>query len=172
MNQLARGRLPYLLIFLACAGLLGYAYYAEFVLGLEPCPLCMLQRLGFMIMGATALVAGLHGPSSWGRWVYLLPFLGGAGWGFATAGRHVWLQNLPADQVPDCGPGLYFMREFDFPFSEIVREAFTGAGECAEIDWQFLGLTFPGWALVWYVALTVFMLWISFRRADAAGQAG
>jgi len=172
MNQLARGRLPYLLIFLACAGLLGYAYYAEFVLGLEPCPLCMLQRLGFMIMGVTALVAGLHGPSSWGRWVYLLPFLGGAGWGFATAGRHVWLQNLPADQVPDCGPGLYFMREFDFPFSEIVREAFTGAGECAEIDWQFLGLTFPGWALVWYVALTVFMLWISFRRADAAGQAG
>src|SRR6056297_259088 len=172
MNQLARGRLPYLLIFLACAGLLGYAYYAEFVLGLEPCPLCMLQRLGFMIMGVTALVAGLHGPSSWGRWVYLLPFLGGAGWGFATAGRHVWLQNLPADQVPDCGPGLYFMREFDFPFSEIVREAFTGAGECAEIDWSFLGLTFPGWALLWYVALTVFMLWASSTRFGGRSTAG
>jgi disulfide bond formation protein DsbB len=172
MDMVLNGRAPYVLITLACAGLLGYAYYAEYVLGLEPCPLCMLQRLGFMIMGMTTLVAAIHGPKAWGRWLYLLPFLGGAGWGFATAGRHVWLQSLPADQVPDCGPGLYFMREFDFPFIEIVREAFTGAGECAEVSWRFLGLSFPGWALVWYVALTVFMLWITIRRPTPAKQAG
>ena len=161
MAILLRGRTPYLLILLACASLLGFAYYAEFVMGLEPCPLCMLQRFGFMIMGVVSLVAAIHGPKSWGRWVYAVPYLGGAGWGLATAGRHVWLQSLPADQVPDCGPGLFFMREFDFPMTEIIREAFTGAGECAEVSWTFVGLSIPMWTLLWYVALIVFMLMAS-----------
>lgn len=164
MNRLFEGRTPYLLVFLACAGLLAYAYYAQFVLGLEPCPLCILQRFGFMIMGAIALVAAIHGPKGWWRWVYAVPFAVGAGWGITTAARHVWLQNLPADQVPDCGPGMYFMMEFDYPIMEILQEAFTGAGECAEVDWQFMGLSMPAWTLVWYVLLTAFMLWAMIVR--------
>ena len=158
MDKLLRGRAPYILIFLACAGLLAFALYAEHVMGLEPCPLCMLQRFGFLIMGLVALVAAIHGPRSWGRWVYAVPYVAGGGWGLATAGRHVWLQSLPEDQVPDCGPGLFFMREFEFGWGEIVREAFTGAGECAEVSWTFLGLTIPMWTLLWYVGLIVFML--------------
>lgn len=164
MNRLIEGRIPFFLVFLACAGLLGYAYYVQYVVGLEPCPLCILQRFGFMIMGVAALAAAIHGPSSWGRWVYAIPIFGGAGWGITTASRHLWLQSLPADQVPDCGPGWFFMREYDFPLMEILQEAFTGAGECAEVDWQFLGLSMPAWTLVWYVGLAAFMLWALIAR--------
>src|SRR5699024_3382555 len=80
MNPI-RGRWPFLLILVACAGLLAYAYYAQFVLELEPCPLCILQRLGFMLMGVFALAGAVHGPVAWGRWIYGVPILLGAGWG-------------------------------------------------------------------------------------------
>ncbi len=169
MKKMTQGRTPFLLIFLACAGLLAYAYYAQFVLGLVPCPLCILQRFGFMIMGLFALAGFIHGPRSWGRWLYGLPILIGAGWGITTATRHVWLQNLPADQVPDCGPGMYFMLEYEFPLAEILREAFTGAGECAEVDWQFMGLSMPTWTLIWYVALAVFLLLALFAQRRTRG---
>ncbi|RFF27551.1 MULTISPECIES: disulfide bond formation protein B [unclassified Wenzhouxiangella] len=159
MKNLIRGRTPFVLVFAVCAVLLAFAYYAQFVLELEPCPLCILQRLGFMIMGGFALLGAIHGPTAWGRWVYGVPILAGAAWGITTAARHIWLQNLPADQVPDCGPGMYFMLEYDFPLMEILREAFTGAGECAEVAWQFLGLSMPMWTLIWYVGLAVFTLW-------------
>lgn len=167
MNELVEGRKPWLLIFAACAGLLGYAYYAQFALGLEPCPLCILQRLGFMVMGVFALAGALHGPRAWGRWIYGGAILVGAGWGITTAARHIWLQNLPADQVPDCGPGMYFMLEYDFPMMEILREAFTGAGECAEVDWAFLGLSMPAWTLIWYVGLAALTLWALFAARNA-----
>jgi disulfide bond formation protein DsbB len=167
MKRLVQGRMPFILIFLASAGLLAYAYYAQFVLDLAPCPLCILQRFGFMIMGAFALIAALHGPGRVGRWVYGVPILVGAGWGITTAGRHVWLQNLPADEVPDCGPGMYFMLEYDFPWMEILREAFTGAGECAEVDWHFLGLSMPMWTLIWYVALSLLLIFALFSRGAA-----
>lgn len=152
---------------LVCAGLLGYAYYAEYVLGLEPCPLCMLQRLGFIGVLVIAVVALLHGPRSWGRWIYAVPMLVSAIWGVTTAYRHVWLQSLPADEVPDCGPGLEFMQAYGFTWMEILTEAFTGAGQCAEVDWVFLGLSMPAWTLIWYLAVIgligASMIW---RRVD------
>lgn len=151
-------RSAWFVVFLSCGGLLGYAYYAQFFLGLEPCPLCILQRLGFMVMGVFALGAAIHGPASWGRWVWGVPVLAGGAWGIVTAGRHVWLQNLPADQVPDCGPSMYFMLDTGFPLSEILNEAFTGAGDCAEVDWVFLGLSMPFWTLIWYVGLSLVVL--------------
>lgn len=156
------GRRPYALISLICAGLLGYAYYAEYVLGLEPCPLCMLQRLGFMGILGIALIAWVHGPERLGRLLYAGPMLIFAGWGVTTAYRHVWLQNLPADEVPDCGPGLEFMQAYGFSWMEILTEAFTGSGQCAEIDWVFLGLSMPAWTLIWYVALVGFIIAASF----------
>jgi len=136
----------------ACCMLLGYAYYAQFVQGLEPCPLCILQRVAFITMALGALAGVVHGSRGGWRWLYGGVVFAGGVWGVATAGRHLWLQGLPPDQVPDCGPGLAFMVEY-FSLFEAVREAFTGSGECAELDWSFLGLSMPGWTLVWYVVL-------------------
>ena len=165
MDRLIRGRTPYLLIFLACVGLLGFAYYAQFVLELEPCPLCMLQRFGFMIMAVSVLAAAIHNPASWGKWLYTIPFFGGAIWGMATAGRHVRLQGQEPDLMGGCGADWVVMVDMEWSWGERIREAFTASGDCTEIDWSFLGLTMPAWTLVWYVLLTAFMLWVLIARA-------
>jgi len=153
MTKWLDGRRPYAVIVVICVGLLAYAYYAEFVMGLEPCPLCMLQRLGFMGILLFAAIAWVHGPRRIGRWIYAVLMLLPALWGVTTSYRHIWLQNLPADEVPDCGPGLEFMQSYGFTWAEILSEAFTGAGQCAEVDWVFLGLSMPAWTLIWYVSL-------------------
>ncbi len=164
MNRLIEGRTPFVLVLLACVGLLGYAYYAQFVLDLAPCPMCMLQRFGFMIMGLAALGGVIGNPRRWGRWLVALPFFGGAGWGVVTAGQHVHLQNQPPDPMGGCGADWATMREFDYPVADILREAFTASGDCAEIDWTFLGLSMPAWTLVWYLLLSGFMLWALIAR--------
>lgn len=160
MRFLIQGRTPYLLVFLACAGLLAYAYYAQFVLELPPCPLCMLQRYGFMLMGLVALAMAVHNPKSWGRWVYAVPFFGGAIWGMTTAGRHVRIQGSEPDLIGGCGADWDFMVETGWAWNERIREAFSATGDCTEIDWVFLGVSMPGWTLVWYVGLALFMLWV------------
>jgi protein dithiol:quinone oxidoreductase len=164
MNRLIQGRTPYLLVFAACVGLLAYALYAQFVLELPPCPLCMLQRYGFMLMGLVALAMAIHNPRSWGRWVYALPFFGGAAWGIATAGRHLRIQGTEPDLMGGCAADWQFMVETEWPMADRVREAFTATGECTEIDWVFLGVSMPGWTLVWYVLLSAFMLWALIAR--------
>jgi protein dithiol:quinone oxidoreductase len=133
-------------------GLLGYAYFAQFVQGYEPCPLCIFQRVAMFGLGVVLLIAGLHSPKGAGARVYAALGAVVAGLGIATAGRHVYLQNLPKDQVPQCGPGFDYL--FDaFPVADAVRMIFTGSGECAEINWAFLGLSMPGWVLLWFVLL-------------------
>lgn len=158
-------RLGFFLVFLACAGLLGYAYYTQFVLYLDPCPLCILQRLAFIVMGIAALLGALHGPRGGGRWVYAGLIGAGAAWGAITAGRHTWLQAQPPPEgiIPDCGPGLGHMLE-NFPLNEAIRMAFTGGGDCAEIDWTFLGLSMPAWTLIWFILLAGFTLWFLTRQ--------
>jgi len=147
-------RIWFLLVFLACAGLLGAALYIQHVEFLDPCPLCVFQRMAFMAIGAFALLAGIHNPGRMGRRVYtgLISLAGLAGMG--VAGRHVWLQNLPPDQVPDCGMGLNYMLD-TMPFSQVLAEVFYGSGECAEVGWSFLGLSMPAWTFVWYAGFTV-----------------
>ena len=132
----------------ACAALMAYALYAEFGLGLEPCPLCVFQRIAVIALGIVFLVAALHHPRGvLGARLYAgLIGLAAAG-GVAVAGQHVRLQNLPADEVPACGPGLDFMLDV-FPLHEAIRMVFSGSGECAEVDWAFLGLSMPAWVLV------------------------
>ncbi|MDT8450902.1 MAG: disulfide bond formation protein B [Wenzhouxiangellaceae bacterium] len=142
------------LVLAISAALLGYAYYAQFVQGFEPCPLCILQRFAFIAIALGALAGLVHGSRGPARFAYWTVVFAGGAWGVATAGRHLWLQSLPPDQVPDCGPGFAFMVEF-FSVGEAIREAFTGSGECAEVDWAFLGLSMPGWTLIWYVVLMV-----------------
>lgn len=132
---------------LASAGLMAFALYLQQALHLEPCPLCIFQRVFVMAIGAVALVAALHNPGLAGRRVYagLLGLL--AVGGGAVAARQVWLQHLPADQVPECGPGLDYMLE-SFPLGETLRLVLRGSGECAKVDWTFLGFSIAEWMLV------------------------
>jgi disulfide bond formation protein DsbB len=150
--------------FAACAGLMGYALFAEHVLGLEPCPLCVFQRIAIIALGVVFLVAAIHNPSGGGRFVYVVLSALAAFGGVAVAGRHVWLQNLPEDKVPACGPDLGYMLD-SFPFSEVLQMVFTGSGECAEISWSFLGLSMPAWVLAWAVALGALGIANNLRRA-------
>lgn len=170
-QRLCSGRWPYVEVAMACVAMLAYAYYAERVLGLEPCPLCMLQRLAFIGMAVVATVALVWGPQGRRRWVAVLLFLPASVWGMVTAGRHLWLQSLPAEQVPDCGPGLYFMQTYGFSWIEIVAEAFTGSGECAEVDWSLLGLSMPAWTLMAYLGLTALMVAAAFHPAKVSDSA-
>lgn len=150
-----------------CAGLMGYALYSQHVLGLEPCPLCVFQRLGVIAFGVVALLAALHNPGRTGARVYGVLGLAAAGAGAGVAARHIYLQNLPPDQVPACGPGLNYMLD-SFPLTEVLSKVFSGSGECAEIAWQFLGLSMPAWVLIWCLGLGVGGLWWNFRADRAA----
>lgn len=133
--------------FAIAAGLMGYALYAQHVLGYEPCPLCIFQRVGVIALGVVFLLAALHNPSAGGRFVYIAGIVIAAGATVAVAGRHIYLQNLPPDKVPACGASLDFLLETT-PFFDVLRQVFTGSGECATIDWSFLGLSMPVWVLL------------------------
>ena len=146
-----------------CAVFLGFAYYAQFGMYLDPCPLCIFQRVAFIALGIVCLVAALHGPKGGGRRVYGALAVLAAGTGAAIAGRHVWLQHLPPDKVPDCGPGLTWMLD-TLPLNAVIRKVFTGSGECAKVDWTFLGLSMPEWTLIWFVAFVLGAAWYGFRR--------
>jgi disulfide bond formation protein DsbB len=146
------------------AALLGYGYYLQYVQGLEPCPLCMVQRMFFYLLIATFVIAALHAPQRVGAWIYTAFVVLFAGGGAATAGRQVWLQHLPADKVPQCGPDLFFMLE-NMPLSRTLQKLVQGSGECAKVDWTFLGLSIAGWALVCFIALAVYALWLAARRS-------
>ena len=157
-------RAQFLLGFLACVALLAYALYSQYYGGLMPCPLCTFQRGAFILLGTAFLLGALHAPKGQGgRRTYGVLALLAAGTGMVVAGRHVWLQHLPADQVPACGPDLSFMMEA-FPLADVLRKVFTGSGECAEVDWTFVGLSMPEWSLIWFVGLALFALHAVFRR--------
>jgi len=146
-----------------CAALLGYGYYLQYVQGLEPCPLCMVQRGFFYVVLALFIIAAIHAPRRIGTAVYAgLVILFAAG-GAATAARQVWLQHLPEDKIPQCGPDLFFMLE-NLPLSRTLQKLFQGSGECAAVDWKFLGLSIAGWSLVWFIALAVYAAWLAARH--------
>ena len=139
--------------FIACAGMMGYALYAEHQLLMEPCPLCVFQRMAVIALGLVFLIAAVHDPASAGlRRLYATCVLFAAGAGAGVAGRHVWLQNLPPEQVPACGPGFDYIID-SFPLADALRLIFTGSGECATIDWSFIGLSMPAWVLICVVLL-------------------
>lgn len=141
-------------IFLAVAGLLSYGYYSQYVDGLEPCPLCITQRFFFFLTGILGLVAFIHRPALLGARLYgffgaLFAILGGV-----FSSRQLWLQSLPEDQVPACGPSLSYILE-SFPIMEALDVLMRGDGNCAEVVWQFLGISMPGWALIAFTGLTI-----------------
>lgn len=144
----------YLLVAAICAGLMGFALYVQHRLFLEPCPLCIFQRLAFVWIGAVALLGFAQNPGRTGQWLYSLLIMVGAAAGGFVAGRHVWLQNLPPDKVPECGPGLAYMLD-TAPFLDVLRTVLLGDGNCAEVQWSFLGLSMPAWTLLWFIALGI-----------------
>ncbi len=142
--------------FLACAGMMGYAFYAQMGLGLEPCPLCMFERVGVVLLGLAFLGNALLAPvSGWGRGVGIAALLLAAVVPAGVATRHVYIQSLPEGSVPSCGATLDYMLEV-FPVFTVVRKVLTGGGECARIDWTFLGLSMPAWVLIAVLVLVIF----------------
>lgn len=156
-------RYTFLIIALGTLGLMLTGYYMQFVMKLIPCPLCITQRFFIIGVGVVALAAFFHNPPIFGRRIYatlgaILAIIGG---GFST--RQVWLQNLPKDQVPACGPDLSYLLE-NFPLKEAFLVLVRGDGNCAEVTWTFLGLSIAAWTLVAFVGLASFNVWQWVRK--------
>jgi protein dithiol:quinone oxidoreductase len=151
---LANRRLANLLGFTACVSMLGYALYAQYVLLLDPCPLCLFQRFAVMGLGVVFLLAALHSPKRGGAKVYasLLIFL--ALTGIAIAAWHLRIQNLPPGSVPSCGASLGYLFEIMSVF-DLIKKVFSGSGECAKVD-VMLGLSWPWWIVI---SMTVLGAW-------------
>ena len=155
MDQLLRNKRQLnFAAFAACAAMMAYALYSQHYLLLDPCPLCIFQRVAVVALGIVFLLAAIHNPGRLGSAVYALLVAAAALAGAGVAGRHVWLQNLPPDKVPACGPGLDFMLDA-FPFAEVLNMVLSGSGECAETSWVFLGLTMPAWVFIAVVLLGI-----------------
>ena len=150
--------------FLACALLLAFAYYLEYQEGLEPCPLCIFQRIAMFGLGFAFLAAALHDPRAWGARVYGVLIALFAALGAGLAGRQVWLMSLPPDQVPACGASLDYMLE-TWPLMQTLKTVLQGTGDCAENVWSFLGLSIPAWTLLWFVGMGLIGLVRNWMRA-------
>jgi disulfide bond formation protein DsbB len=161
--QSISNRWLYLLGALVVSGLMGFGFYLQYVKHQDPCPLCMVQRVIFIAILAVFVIATLHGPRRIGERIYaaLITLLSLSG--VAVAARHIWIQHLPPDQVPACGPGLDYMLE-TMPMSNVLKELMHGSGECAAHGWTFLTLGIPEWSLLCYLGLAVWVLLIALRK--------
>ncbi|TXD96806.1 disulfide bond formation protein B [Psychrobacter frigidicola] len=164
MSQLTTYRhLQMLLVLLTIIGMSFALFFLQRYMGFSPCPLCIFQRIGLMVMGGFALIAALWHPKS--TLIKLLLWLGslaGIVWATGVAARHVWLQHLPADQVPSCGPGLDYWID-TLPMQQVLNEVLAGSGECALVEWRFLGLSIPEQSLIFFSALLIVHVLIFWR---------
>ena len=151
----------------ACALLLAYGFYLQYFDNQDPCPLCLVQRGFYFGLLLVFAAAALHAPGPAGNLAYSIFALVLAAGGAAVAGRQVWLQHLPADQVPACGPDLYFMLE-NLPLARTIEKLFKGSGQCAEVTWTFLSLSIAEWSLLWFVLLALPALWVALRATRGA----
>jgi len=157
-------RVQFLLGFLACLGMMGYAMYSEIYLHLDPCNLCIFQRIAVMAMGIVFLLGALVGPkSAGGRRGWSLVAVLMAAFGIGVAGRHLWIQSLPADQVPACGAPLKDLVQM-MSWSKVIVKVLKGSGECAQVTWRLFGLSMPGWVLISLVVLAGWALYAGFRK--------
>jgi disulfide bond formation protein DsbB len=158
MRALSQSRVLFGLIFLLCAGAMSYALYAEHVLKLDPCHLCILQRWAMIGLGAVALVAAVHGPGKLGARLYGVPAMFFAGAGAGVSGYHVYLQTLPPDQVGGCLAPMDMLLANNGIWATIKKVLMTATGDCAKIDWTFLGLSMPAWVFISFVVLTLLLV--------------
>ncbi|MDY0205580.1 MAG: disulfide bond formation protein B [Pseudomonas sp.] len=164
--QLPATRTLFLLAFLGCLGMIAAALYLEHIVGLEPCPLCHVQRLALLLFAVVCLVATLHNPARLGQRIYALFAMLAAALGIATAGRQIWLQGLPEDQLPSCLPPMEFMLEA-FPLQEIISKMLHGTADCAAIDWTLLGLNIAQLSMISFIAMCTLCLFILLRKSSS-----
>ena len=157
-------RLLNLVGFLACAGMMGFALYAQYVLLLDPCPLCVFQRIATIMLGLVFLAAALHNAGDFGSKIYGVLVTLTAGFGVGVAVWHVRLQNMPADDVPSCGPGFEYIMD-NFALFDALSLIFKGSGECADVVWRLLGLSMPTWVIIGLGGLGIAGIYNNFRRA-------
>ncbi len=155
-------RLTFLILFLGAMGLIGVGMYMQMVLGLKPCALCITQRIFIVATGVMGLIGFLVNPAKIGRVTVaslgaLMAIIGG---GFSS--RQIWLQSLPADQVPSCGPSIDYVFE-NFPLADALSLLLRGDGNCAEVSWSFLGLSIPSWTLVAFSGMVLINVWQALR---------
>ena len=150
--------------FLACAGMMGFALYAQYALFLDPCPLCVFQRIATISLGVVFLLAFLHNPGNVGSKVYAALVTLTAGFGVGVATWHVRLQNMPTDEVPSCGPGFEYIMD-NFALFDALSLIFKGSGECADVVWRLLGLSMPSWVIIGLGGLGIAGIWNNFRKA-------
>lgn len=164
MRQLTTYRsLQVFLVIMTVIGMSFALFFLQRYMGFSPCPLCIFQRIGLMVMGGFALIAAVFNPKSIAvRFILWLGSLAGIGWAAIVAGRHVWLQHLPADQVPSCGPGLDYWLD-TLPMQQVLKEVFAGSGECASVAWRFMGLSIPEQSLILFSILILVHLLILWR---------
>jgi len=160
-------RIWFFLGFLGCVFLLSMGAYFQFVEGLDPCPLCISQRIAILLTGLVFLIAAIHNPGQKGVTAYATLGAITALCGAAISTRHVWIQHLPADKVPECGPGLDYVLQ-NFPLSETIKLMLSGTGDCAKVDWTMLGFSMPAWTLLAFLmlaTLSLLQIW-NYKEAD------
>ena len=150
--------------FLVCVLLLGYALFSQFHSHLEPCPLCIFQRLGVLLVGLIYLAASAQNPGRLGARVYGVLLLLAAAAGASVSLRHIYVQSLPPALAPPCGPGLTYLFQ-TLPLNQFLQQALTGSADCSVVTWRLLGLTMPEWVLIWFVILGFWGLWLNWRRS-------
>jgi protein dithiol:quinone oxidoreductase len=150
--------------FVACAGLMGYALYAQYVLGLVPCPLCIFQRIGTIVTGVLFLIAAVHNPRGVGARVYGALIALAALGGMLVSARHIWIQAQPPGTVAACGADLDYLLEI-MPVTEVVSKVLTGSGECGKVDWTLLGLSMPWWVAIALAVLGAWALVVNYKKS-------
>jgi disulfide bond formation protein DsbB len=161
-------RIWFFLGFLGCVFLLAMGAYFQFVQGLDPCPLCISQRIAILLTGLIFLSAAIHNPGPTGVTAYAIAGTIMALCGAAISTRHVWIQHLPPDKVPECGPGLEYVLQ-NFPLFETVKLMLNGTGDCAKVDWTMLGFSMPAWTLLAFLMLATLSL-LQIRNDNAKAQ--
>jgi len=155
-------RIQFLVGFLACIGVVAYAIWTQFHDGLEPCNLCIFQRVSFAVLGLVFLLGAVHAPrGQGGRRGYAIGAFIAAVIGIGIAARHVWVQSLPANMVPSCGPPLGFLQD-SVGVLGMIKKVLTASGSCGTVDWTFLGLAMPAWSLVCFIVLALWALYAGF----------
>lgn len=163
--SLASPRSLFFLAFLACVAMMGGALYLEHVVGLEPCPLCIVQRMCVIAFGVVCLLAALHGPARTGRRVYSVLTFIAAGAGAGAACRQIYLQNTPPDPMASCMPTNFDYMLEALPFQKFVQWVLKGTADCAEVTWTLFGMSLPEWCLLAFVAMLGFSIYQFVRRA-------
>lgn len=161
-------RKHYLLGLIVSALLLGSVYYFQYARHMAPCPLCIMQRVAYYLLGITCLVALWQNPRITGQRIYAILLLIFSAYGIGLAIRQLYLQSLPFGQAPACAPSLNFMLK-NFPLHETLTAMFYGSGDCAVVHWQFLGLSMAGWSLVFLVGFFIAGLLLLVKAGSKKG---